>query len=290
VLDLFTWGAPFHSFLAYVRFNLIEGKSAAFGVEPLAYYFEVFWSAVGVSIVAVIIGLVACVGRATGLVVVVLLYVLAHTLVPHKEFRFMMPIVPLLLALSGVGLAAFVDRVLAVTAVRGATSRGTGHRPGKGRRDVSPTHRPEEPRVRKPIWVLACVLAVAMGWKTTHASFDDFGQRHGLLSGTRPLWHTVEPVNRLLWVAGEQPDLCGLALLGYGPIWTGGYTYLHRDVPILWGTSIDGELANYVLARTAIALPQEYVTIKTIGEAKLARRSGPCTSPPESYTRLFPKA
>ena len=138
-----------------------------------------------------------------------------------------------------------------------------------------------------------------MGWNTARASFDDFGQRHGLLSGPQPLWHTGEAVNRLLWAVGEQPDLCGLALVGYGPIWTGGYTYLHRDVPILWETPVEafaqpglgavGASTNYVLTGAQIPLPEGYATVEIIGEAKLARRSGPCAAPPDSYTRLFPK-
>ena len=44
VLDLFTWGAAFHSFVTNVRFNLIEGRSAEYGVAPLSYYLEVFWA------------------------------------------------------------------------------------------------------------------------------------------------------------------------------------------------------------------------------------------------------
>ncbi len=128
-----------------------------------------------------------------------------------------------------------------------------------------------------------------MAWTTVNASFDDFGQRSGPLSGPPPVWHTMEDVNRLLWVAGADPDLCGLALGDYGPIWTGGYTYLHRDVPILWVEPIQIQSANYVLARAATPLPEQYTTVKTIGEAKLARRSGTCTPPPASYTRQFPK-
>jgi hypothetical protein len=93
-------------------------------------------------------------------------------------------------------------------------------------------------------------------------------------------------VNRLLWLAGAKPDLCGLALVGYGPIWTGGYTYLHRDVPILAGMPTDGS-ANYVLARATEPLPAGYEVVSSIEDAKLARRAGPCAPPPASYTRLF---
>lgn len=306
-LDLLTWGAPFHSFIRYVHFNLVEGRSADFGVEPLAYYATVFWSAVGVSSLALAIGLWESARRAGGLLFVVLLYVLAHTLVAHKEFRFLMPIVPLMLALSGVGLAAFIGRFLPVPTTAGpavagraegrARSRrrtrdrvaGKQNRPGDGVRD----------RVRTPIWVVAGVLAAAMGWRTARASFDDFGQRPGQFSAAPTVWHSGEAVNRLLWAAGEQPDLCGLGLVGFGPVWTGGYTYLHRDVPILWetpgealakpGLGAVGAATNYVLTGVEIPLPEAYTTVETRGEVKLARRLGPCAAPPASYTRVFPK-
>ncbi len=309
VLDLFTWGAPFHSFstyvLTYVRDNLAQGKSGNFGVEPLDYFVAVAWSAAGVSVLAVAIGLCACAKRATGLLVVVLLYVLAHSLVPHKEYRFIMPIVPLMLALGGAGLALLIARFLPM---RPAVARAASKRASRARsqRHERNAHRQERTQtqpapsgVRTTIWVVAGVLAAAMGWQTTHASFEDFGQRRRPLSGSAPLWHRREAVNRLLWAAGKQPDLCGLALIDYGPIWTGGYTYLHRDVPILWDVSIGavakpglgaiGASTNYVLTRAEVKLPEEYSTILTIDEAKLARRAGSCAAPPDSFTRLFPK-
>ena len=303
-LDLLTWGAPFHSFVRYMQFNLVEGRSADFGVEPLAYYAQVFWSAVGVSSLALAIGLAEGARRAKGLAVVVLLYVLAHTLVAHKEFRFMMPIVPLMLTLSSVGLAGLIGRVLATRTADVAVAPFGGERARRRRRTrdraAAKQQRPAEAagfRVRSPIWVVAGVLAAAMGWQTARASFDDFGQRRGLFSGALPVWHTAEAVNRLLWTAGGQPDLCGLGLVGYGPIWTGGYTYLHRDVPILWetpealatrGLGAVGAAANYVIAKADLPLPDAYATVQTLGEAKLARRPGACAAPPDSYSRLFP--
>ena len=113
------------------------------------------------------------------------------------------------------------------------------------------------------------------------------------------MWHTQEAVNRLLWAAGKRPDLCGLGLVGYGPVWTGGYAYLHRDVPMPWAAPDEalaqprlgalGAATNYVLTPTGVELPAEYATVEIIGEAKLAHRPGTCAAPPASYTRLFPK-
>jgi|SRR6185503_9097283 len=265
VLDLLTWGSMFHSFVTNVRFNLIEGRSAEYGVAPAWYYMEVFWSAIGVSAVAVVAGFAAVARRATGLLLIVLLYVAAHTAVPHKEFRFLMPIVPLMLALSGAGLAVLIGRVW--------------NMPKAG----APLH------VRPVAWVVAGVLAATMGWRAAYATFDDFGQREEPLSGPQSVWHAFEEVNRLLWVAGERADLCALAMVEHGPVWSGGYTYFHRDVPIIWMIGVDPAPANYVLAHVDIPLPADYATVETIGQARLARRPGGCSAPPPAYTRLFPK-
>jgi phosphatidylinositol glycan class B len=297
-LDLWTWGAPFHSFVTYLRFNLIEGRSADFGVEPFAYYATVPWSAVGVSILAVAVGLWECARRAAGFLVIVLAYVFAHMLVGHKELRFMMPVVPLMLALSGVGLAIFIDRFHRAPApARTRRTRGAQRRRDAAAQSVAGTASPFG--VRATVWLVAGVLALGMSWRTARASFEDFGEHHPPFAGTEPLWHTFEAANRLLWVAGERPDICGLGLIGYGPVWTGGYSYLHRDVPIVWATPGEalaspglgdvGAAANYVLAPTEIGLPPAYVLVDTIGEAKLARRSGSCAPPPAAYSRRLPK-
>jgi hypothetical protein len=295
LLDLFTWGGLFHSFFTYMRFNLIEGRSADFGIEPMTYYFETFWSAVGISSLALVIGLWEGGRRAIGLLAIVLLYVAAHSFVAHKEFRFIMPIMPLTLTLSGVGLSALITRFSPEPHKNSAKASQHARpiRQKKRRAATEPDNRKSRvvaaTGVRTSIWVASAVLAAAMAWTTVNASFNDFGQRRGPLSGPGSVWHTMEDVNRLLWAAGADPDLCGLALGDYGPIWTGGYTYLHRDVPIVWVEPIQIQSANYVLARAASPLPEQYKTIKTIGEAKLARRAGTCIPPPTSYSRQFPK-
>jgi hypothetical protein len=40
LVDLATWGTPWGSFIAYVRFNFIEGRAAEFGTEPWRFYIE----------------------------------------------------------------------------------------------------------------------------------------------------------------------------------------------------------------------------------------------------------
>jgi hypothetical protein len=59
------------------------------------------------------------------------------------------------------------------------------------------------------------------------------------------------PVNRLLAVASQREDVCGLKI--EAPVhmaWTGGYSYFHRPVPLYWSASPVGRESgrfNYVL-------------------------------------------
>src|SRR5262249_27227099 len=77
LLDWVTWGRPFHSLAAYLRYNLIEGKSAAYGVSPWWYYLRTAWSSTGIALLAIAVGVAAACRRAGALVAVALAFVVA---------------------------------------------------------------------------------------------------------------------------------------------------------------------------------------------------------------------
>lgn len=52
IVDWITWGAPFSSYIGYLRFNLIEGKAAQFGTEPWDWYFKQIWDTGGIGFLA----------------------------------------------------------------------------------------------------------------------------------------------------------------------------------------------------------------------------------------------
>jgi hypothetical protein len=70
---------------------------------------------------------------------------------------------------------------------------------------------------RAPAWVAAVALwagtSAVVGWRS-------------------PAWAQGRSGLEAMRLAGTLEDLCGLALVGRHWAWTGGYTYLHRDVPI----------------------------------------------------------
>jgi hypothetical protein len=240
LLDLLTWGWPLHSFVRYVQFNL-SGRNALFGPPlPATYYFTALWSSVGPAIIPIVVGLVAA--RPRWPLIVVAGYVLAHSLVPHKELRFLMPVVPLMLAAAGIGLAQLCGR----------WRYGAGLTIG-----------------------IALATAALMGVRTTRETFSSMGQSFGGHSlGDRSPWHAGEDINRLLWNVGVRPDSCGVMVSGSEPAWTGGYTYLHKRIPILWGIR-KLESANYLIApRGSGAFG--YEVVRREREFWLYRRGGDC--------------
>lgn len=110
-LDWATWGKPLHSFLAYVDFNVLSGKAARqFGAEGPGYYLPLLlrslpaWAYVGTAFLLrrERLPLPVWMGAA---------YLLAITLTPHKEERFLYPAWALLSLAGGAGMALLFERV-----------------------------------------------------------------------------------------------------------------------------------------------------------------------------------
>ncbi len=258
ILDWITWGRPFHSLAAYWRYNV--GHAADYGVSPWSYYFAITWSSAGVSCLAIAVGVLAAWSRARALVAIVIAFVVIHSAVGHKEYRYIMPIVPLLLALAAVGLAAMTARL------------------GRGRGVVP---------------AAAIAMSVLMVVKTAGATLASTGQWADQAEGAKPVWHHLEGANLALAEAGQQSDACGVLLAGVAAIWSGGFTYLHRDVPFLtlYDAPNAGELlpmANYVVLAPEMDVPPGYVRLKEFRGWSLHRRDGGCAPPPPTLTRAFP--
>jgi GPI mannosyltransferase 3 len=283
-LDWLTWGRPFHSLLAYLQYNVVEGKSAAYGVSPFSYYAQVAWSSTGIAIVAIVVGAAASWRRAPGLLLVVAAFVLAHSLIGHKELRFLMPIVPLLLALAGAGLANLDERWFPLENARATKKR---ERRGESR---SRTATPRPMGLRPRALAVGIGASLLMLWSTSRATLASIGQPVDAEEGEASVWHHVEGVNLALRRAGQQPDPCGVLVAGLSlSLWSGGYTYLHRDVPLLASNSDAGQLvpfANYVIMLSQFPAPPGFAPVDTFREWTLLRRQGGCQPMPQ-FTQLF---
>lgn len=255
LLDTLTWGRPFHSLLTYLRFNLFNPAAAGYGVQPPWFYAETLWTSTGPFLLILIIGMAGAARHVPSWGVIGAAYVALHTIVGHKETRFLLPVLPLLAALAGTGLTRL-------------DQRARPHLPPWG------------------LWALLAVGAATMGLRTSQLTMGDLGYRH---ARDESPWRLNESYNRLLWAAAERPDLCGIGLIGTQPVWTGGYSYLHRDVPFLNARVLAisrGEAANYVIAPAAVRLP-EYEPVGEHGALRLLRREGRCAPPPAEHSVRF---
>lgn len=204
ILDAFTWNYPFQSFIENIRVNILEGKSTYYGTAPWHAYFAVYgriWGAWGLSIIAL-----AVLGarRAPILALGVVLVLAAHIPIAHKEYRFVYPAMLLMLILAGFGAATALrwieDRHGSLTASLGAAAFIA-------------------------LWFAMSIRAAAgFHASKTQLAFhygeeqDHWIRRRGGLLGMREL--------------GREPGVCGVGLAGIGWGDTGGYTYLHRRIPI----------------------------------------------------------
>jgi len=253
MLDCFIWGKPFHALKQYLWFNL-KKSAHKFGAYPFSYYAKVAWTANGPASLVVMAGLALSARRAPKLLALVIAYVLVHCAVPHKEFRFLMPIVPLALTLAGAGLADALARVRFGNAIGVA---------------------------------LALSCALAMGWSATQLTWEKMGFPSD--RGARSPWHSGEGINRLLWELGESSDVCGVIVTGESFGWIGGYSYFHRDLNLYPDLGPAEQLAaNYLIAPTQQPPPSAYHLVGREREFGLFRRAGTCGAAPPGYKRELP--
>jgi hypothetical protein len=193
LLDRLTWGHWFQSSIEYLRFNLVEGKAAQWGTAGPGFYARVLWSAMPAWTVIVTLTLLAAVRRVPLLVGAIVLFLLAHVGVGHKEIRFILPVLPLCCAGAAIGMSRLKGERFFATALLIATLVS-------GLRFHSLTFGE---------------LGQYENFKPSASAYDDFG-----------------PINRLLLAAYDQNPRCGLKIEGVHLAWTGGYSYFHRPVPL----------------------------------------------------------
>lgn len=193
LLDLVAWGGFFHSALLYLRFNLLEGRAAEWGTAPPAFYTKYLVRSLGAHWVLLAVLALAGLRRATPVVVLALLFLLGHLALPHKELRFIVPMLPLLCAAAAAGL----DEALAFKPWLGATL------------------------------LLALLVTSAVSLLTApRLTFAQIGRGEAASA-----WDSGGEVTRLLMRASSERDLCGLGLLVGSRGNTFAYFGLHRDVP-----------------------------------------------------------
>jgi hypothetical protein len=105
IADVFAWGLPFESYARGLWINLVEGRSSQYGVSPWYWYLGAVLNHMGPLLAFSIAG-----ARRNPLFAAVAGTIIAtYSVVPHKEYRFIVPAVMLLVILGGLGLAEALD-------------------------------------------------------------------------------------------------------------------------------------------------------------------------------------
>lgn len=225
VLDWVTLGTPFQSILLNVWVNLGLGVSAAAGTEPFYTLWILPLAIWGVAGFVVVIGTALIGARRLPLLIYVALTILAvHSLIPHKEYRFTYPALPLLFILAGLGtcdIARWLGRRLPRLAVSPPLAAGGCLVLWAGLSGVI---------AARPIF--------SIPWTRERAQIEGFR------------------------AVADRPSACGLGLLGLTWPKTPGMSWLPPDVPLvqLWpATPRQGTAAaNFILARPGTPVPAHY--------------------------------
>jgi phosphatidylinositol glycan class B len=252
VLDWLTLGYPLASLWRNFLFNVIDGVSSDFGTEKWNFYLlgELgLWGTAGLLILAA-----ALLGarRLPILLAAAVAIVAVHSGFAHKEYRFIYPAVLLIMVLAGLGIAQLTEW--------GAE--------WLGRRGM-----------KRPIAAAACA-----GLLLFYAGVLMLG----VWTGPTMVQLRSRVHDNLLAIsfAAKLPAICGVGLYGgEGRDWVmyGGYSRLHRPIPMYWPAD-QAELATAAPAFDTLiySTPSPpalgFETTACFGEICVARRQGSCVA------------
>jgi phosphatidylinositol glycan class B len=236
LVDAVTWSLPFYSYYAYFRENLLHHRAEEFGTLPWYYFFRKLFSQMRLMLLFALIGI----RRAPILGWICLAILLPHILIAHKEYRFIYPVLPLLLTLAAIGI---------VDSLQFLDQKTKFHLSAWMKFPLAAS------------FVLASSLLLARhypDWKTSRGELLAF--------------------NRL----SVDENACGVAIRDVDISHTGGYTHLHRPIPIFVfhsfsdANSVVGAF-NRLVAPESSAMPvQGYSALSCRYSVCVYQREGTC--------------
>jgi hypothetical protein len=195
IVDRLTWGRFFGSFIAYVKFNIIDGRATHYGSEPAAWYLTDIGGRLPIGLAILVLSALWGL-RATWPFLVSAAGLLGYVSTQaHKEERFVLLFWPLLLIAAGTVLGHW----LFSRESPGAAPQGRW-RPGLAR--------------AKQLAIVAGLLIVVVDG-SRHLQHFDYDISHARLDGQA-------------WVA-RQKTATGLLLDWH--FYSGGYLWFGRDLP-----------------------------------------------------------
>ncbi|HKQ45594.1 MAG TPA: hypothetical protein VJS47_09390 [Rhizomicrobium sp.] len=260
LVDILTYGAPFAPLWGNLKFNFLLNGAASFGVSPWSEYLRFLaynWGASGV----VFMGLALLGARRMPIFLVMAGVILAaHMLIGHKEYRFIFPAIAMLAILAGFGLVE-LTRILA--------------------------HGLDADRLKPaPAWLCLIVGLCWAGITFLNVIGRNYDQH----------WRRSSDFLAAELKLSRMPGVCGV---GFDAIfaWTGGYTYLHRPIPIYDFlnadrlTEITGAANVLVADKTSPTLTDPYSPYRRqqcFGQKCIYLRPGRCEALPRPRPPMVP--
>ncbi len=196
VTDWLTWGYPFESMVNSINVNLIEGKAAQFGVHNGLWFAWAFFNMWGWWLALLVPCLLFALRKYWSWIVAALAIIVMHSMIQHKEYRFVYPAFALLALAAAAGSAEMI-------AAARYLSRGR-----LGGRSLAAI----------AAGVCGTWVLVSAGMASSHAY--------------KVFWFQSRSyIESFSWIRRDE-GACGILLpeSNWGRI--GGYAYLHRRIPI----------------------------------------------------------
>lgn len=258
-VDYLTWGYWFISYYNNFLFNGIYGVSNLFGQRSYFYYPAALTiGSVGIFAIAGLLSLTVLKRVWLPLICASIILVF-YSIVPHKEYRYVFAAIPLLLIIT----SALIFHV-------------RSERIPASRRDLF---------YGAVLVGFVCLSAAGLYNRLPYQN---------KVYGLNPLYIAQDDLKAYMFLAREQ-NLVAI-MNSYNP-WgrTGGYYYLHRDVPIYFANDLRSELnanemANYVTHIVCSAAAPEvkgFRAVKRIGNLEIRKQISfqPEYKRVEGYTR-----
>ncbi len=237
--DWFVWGGFFFSYLAAVQLNLIENVASRFGTAPAGAYAAWLLQQWRFAFPVLLVLLIVRARVSVMWILVAIAIIAVHSAIPHKEYRFVFPAFACLIIAAAMGSADLLQKA------RGRLA---------------------------PHAFQGLVGATVLAWVASSAVL-------GFASPFSHNWYTARQLIKASLAVANKPDLCGV--LFYDNRWfqSGGYAYLHRDVPYYTFDHRDVPALNVTASASFNA-----VVLKRSSMADFAPRfqAGPCFAAPGS--------
>jgi GPI mannosyltransferase 3 len=258
IADTIAWGGLFHSYIEATRRNLLQGfASKCCGTQPFGWYF--YRLIAGWSYAAPLFLLLILLRTRSSMlwVLVALSILLSHSFVPHKEYRFVFPASACLIVVAAMGSADLIESLRARQS-------------------------------RRPVAAWPMIFATGAIWVIVSPAIAFTSKYHFE-------WFQKRDLIEAEFLLAKEPRLCGILIYDY-PWWeTGGYAYLHRNVPFYaldeHGAENAAKVArafNAVLLKRSSTpdFPKAFSIRKCMGSGKandvcVMMRDGDCTRIPK---------